>query len=130
MLELTKQKLKHTYDDAGVYLKVVELLFEDDVVKAMTELFIQDAVSLWRDDIAKLRLVKLFNAMEAAGVLFKNKLVHEDLMFGSIPVHHLWDKARPVVEEIRRQTGISSLYSSFEEMAESARRWVEDGDER
>lgn len=127
---MTKQKLKPTYDDAGVYLKVVGLLFEEDVVKAITELFTQDPASLWRDGAAKLRLIKLLNAMEAAGVLFKNKLIHEDLMFGSIPVHHLWDKARPIVEEIRQQTGIPSLYSCFEEMAESAKRWVEDGDER
>ncbi|MCD6507909.1 hypothetical protein J7M22_14975 [Candidatus Poribacteria bacterium] len=130
MLELTKQRLKPTYDDAGVYLKVVELLSKGDVVKAMMELFIRDAASLWRNDTSKLRMIKLLNVMEAAGILLKNKLIHEDLMFGSIPVHHLWDKARPIVEEIRRQTGISSLYSSFEEMAESARRWVEDGDAR
>ncbi|HID55492.1 TPA: hypothetical protein EYP37_03105 [Candidatus Poribacteria bacterium] len=129
MLELTKQKLKPTYDDAGVYLKVVELLFKEDAVKAITDLFSQDATSLWRDDAAKLRLIKLFNAMEAAGVLFKNKLIHEDLLFGSIPVHHLWQRARPLVEEIRRQTGIADLYSCFEEMAESARRWMEDGGE-
>jgi hypothetical protein len=126
MLELTKQKLKPTYDDAGLYLKVLELLSDDEVVAAMIVLLDEDAIRSWRDDAKRIGLIKLFNIMEATGVLFKNKLMHEDLMFASMPVSHLWDKAKPIVEQIRRRTGIFTLYASFEEMAESARRWMED----
>ena len=120
MLELTKTEVKPTFDDAGLYLRLMELLSDEKTSETILLILKGKAGRLWEEE--KGRVLKVLALLDAAGALFRSELLHEDLLFSTVPVLRLWENLKPVVDKLREETGIPSLYSSFEEMANSAQK--------
>ncbi|RKY03268.1 hypothetical protein DRP77_06500 [Candidatus Poribacteria bacterium] len=120
MLELTKTEVKPTFDDAGLYLRLMELLSDEKTSETILLILKGKAGRLWEEE--KGRVLKVLALLDAAGALFKSELLHEDLLLSTVPVLRLWENLKPVVDKLREETGIPSLYSSFEEMANSAQK--------
>ena len=120
MLELTKTEVKPTFDDAGLYLRLMELLSDEKTSETILLILKGKAGRLWEEE--KGRVLKVLALLDAAGALFRSELLHEDLLLSTVPVLRLWENLKPVVDKLREETGIPSLYSSFEEMANSAQK--------
>ena len=85
MKELRKVEPKPTYDDANIYLKVVEMMTDSEIVDAclwvFSESFPSDTmVRNYPDDEKWIKLDKLLKVMDAVAVLHKHKLLHSDLI--------------------------------------------------
>lgn len=115
MFELTKTEVKPTFDDAGLYLRLIELLSDEKTSEAILLILRGKASRLWEED--KGRVLKVLTLLDAAGALFKSELLHKDLLLSTVPVAQLWQGLKPIVDKLRGETGISSLYRSFEELA-------------
>jgi hypothetical protein len=111
-------------DDADIILKLAELsaLME---VGAGSEL-------IWRADFSPdtyppgthehTSILQLMRWMETIGTLYRNGLVHEDLLFDWLGVSSTWDKVKPLALSIREHSS-PAMWENFEYMAEQQRVW-------
>ena len=123
MKELRKVEPKPTYDDANIYLKVVEMMTDSEIVDAclwvFSESFPSDTmVRNYPDDEKWIKLDKLLKVMDAVAVLHKHKLLHSDLI-ETLPLMALWERLEPIIEGIRESSGIR-LYENIQLMVETA----------
>jgi len=121
--ELRKVEPKPTYDDANIYLKVVEMMTDSEIVDAclwvFSESFPSDTmVRNYPDDEKWIKLDKLLKVMDAVAVLHKHKLLHSDLI-ETLPLMALWERLEPIIEGIRESSGIR-LYENIQLMVETA----------
>jgi len=130
MKELKKSEPNPTYDDANIYLKVVEMMTDLEVVDAylwiLSESFPGDTmIKNYPDDEKWIKLDKLLKVMDAVAVLHKHKLLHRDLIFETLPLIALWERLEPVIKGVRESLGIHRLYENIQLMVEAAGKWEE-----
>jgi len=121
--ELKKVEPKPTYDDANIYLKVVEMMTDSEIVDACLWVFSESfpgdtMVKNYPDDEKWIKLDKLLKVMDAVAVLHKHKLLHSDLI-ETLPLMALWERLEPIIEGIRESSGIR-LYENIQLMVETA----------
>jgi len=126
MKELRKSEPKPTYDDANIYLKVVEMMTDSDVTDACLWVFSdsfpgETMVRNYPDDKKWIKLDKLLKVLDAMAVLHKHKLLHSELIFKTLPLTALWGRLETVIKGVREASGIRQLYENIEPMVEVAR---------
>lgn len=67
-------------------------------------------------------ILQLMRWMETIGTLYRNGLVHEDLLFDWLGVTGTWEKVKPIALSIREHSS-PSMWENFEYMAEQQKDW-------
>lgn len=128
MKELRKSEPKPTYDDANIYLQVVEMITASEVVDASLWVFSESfpgdtMIKSYPDDEKWVKLDKLLKVLDAVAVLHKHQLLHRDLIFATLPLIALWERLEALIKGVREASGIRQLYENIEPMVEAAREW-------
>jgi hypothetical protein len=72
------------------------------------------------DDYGK--VLQVMRWFETIGTLYRNGVVHEDLLFDWLSIAPIWDRLKPIAES-QRKDGAAALWENFEYTAEKQRAW-------
>jgi hypothetical protein len=120
-----------TYQDAEIILKLYEQ-YESDRLRAAkkwfstelnTESYEEFEERFPRGSEGFTHFIALYGFFEMVGVLFKNKLVHPDLLFDMWYINGLYSKMYPVVAGWRKH-GDVHIAENFERLALAELEWI------
>jgi hypothetical protein len=120
-----------TYQDAEIILKLYEQ-FESDRLRAAKRWFATECkTASYEDFIAQFprgsegfdQFVTLYGFFEMVGVLYKNRLIHPDLLFDMWYINGYYSKMYPIIDGWRRQ-GDAHIAENFELLALAELEWI------
>ncbi len=120
-----------TYQDADILLKLYEQ-FESDRLRAAKKWFSTEMNAESYEEFQErfprgsegfTHFITLYGFFEMVGVLYKNKLVHPDLLFDMWYVNGIYSKLYPVIHGWR-QHGDVHVAENFERLALAELEWI------
>jgi hypothetical protein len=120
-----------TCQDAEIILKLYEQ-FESDRMRAAKRWFADELhMESYEDFVERFprgsegfaHFMTLYGFFEMVGVLYKNRLVHPDLLFDMWFINGFFSKLYPIIEGIRRE-GDVHVAENFERLALAELEWI------
>ncbi len=126
------RKLVPTYQDADIILKLYQE-FESDRLRAAKEWFAYelDASSTYQQFMERFprgsegyrKFIALYGFFEMVGTLYKNGLVHPDLLFDMWYINGIYSKLFPIFDGWRK-LGDAHIAENFELLALAELEWI------
>jgi hypothetical protein len=120
-----------TYQDADIILKLYEQ-FESDRLRAAKRWFAEELdIESYEEFVERFprgsegfsHFMTLYGFFEMVGVLYKNGLVHPDLLFDMWFINGFYSKLYPIIDGIRRE-GDVHVAENFERLAMAELEWI------
>lgn len=120
-----------TYQDAEIILRLYDT-YESDRLREVKKWFSQELdATTYEEFIATYprgsegfqHLTTLYGFFEMIGTLYKNHLVHPDLLFDMWYINGVYSKLYPILDGWRKQ-GDSHIAENFEVLARAELEWI------
>lgn len=120
-----------TYQDADIILRLYEQ-YESERIRGARKWFANELTATSYTEFVEQnphgsegfqQLITLYGFFEMVGTLFKNNLVHPDLLFDMWYINGFYSKLFPILDGWRKQ-GDSHIAENFELLALSELEWI------
>lgn len=120
-----------TYQDAEIILRLYDT-YESDRLRGAKKWFSQDLNATTYEEFISVNprgsegfqhLITLYGFFEMIGTLYKNHLVHPDLLFDMWYINGVYSKLFPIIDGWRKQ-GDAHIAENFELLARAELEWI------